>query len=96
MSWMFYKCSSLTSLDISDFDTSNVTYMHSMFRNCSSLEYLNMSKATFGKLTSYSTMFQDMANGATIKVKDEAAQTFIQSRLNDDGVTATVEINTTP
>ena len=30
-----------------------------------------------------------------IKVKDEEAQTFIQSRLNDAGITATVEINTT-
>jgi len=34
---MFYNCSSLTSLDVSGFDTSSVTNMASMFQNCSSL-----------------------------------------------------------
>ena len=33
MRYMFYNCSSLTSLDVSNFDTSNVTNMDSMFDN---------------------------------------------------------------
>ena len=94
MSWMFYGCK-VTSLDLSGFNTSNVTDMSKMFVNCNSLTSLDMSKATFGSVNSYANMFPGMANGATIKVKDEAAKTFIQSRLNDAGVTATVEINTT-
>ena len=95
MHGMFRECSSLTSLDLSSFDTSNVTNMASMFGGCSSLSYLNMSKATFGSAERYNHMFNGMSNGATIKVKDEAAQTFIQSRLNAASVTATVVINTT-
>ena len=99
MGGMFLWCSSLAAIDVSGFDTNNVTDMTEMFEGCSSLTSLDMSRATFGKLTSsqnYANMFKDMANGATIKVKDEEAQTFIQSRLNDAGITATVEINTTP
>ena len=39
MSYMFYGCSSLTSVpDISKWDTKNVTNMDSMFSGCSSLK----------------------------------------------------------
>ena len=39
---MFYGCSSLTSLDLSGWDTSNVQYMGSMFYNCSELSNLTL------------------------------------------------------
>ena len=94
MGWMFAACG-MTSLDISGFDTSNVTDMHRMFYEYESLTYLDMSKATFGRVNFYGGMFQGMANDVTIKVKDETAKTFIQSRLDEASVTATVEINTT-
>ncbi len=42
MSYMFYNCSSLTSLDLSNFNTLNVNNMNSMFYNCSSLSSLNL------------------------------------------------------
>ena len=31
---MFYGCSALTNLDLSSFDTSNVTKMNAMFQSC--------------------------------------------------------------
>lgn len=42
MAWMFYFCENLTSLDVSNFDTSNVTNinvtdMTKMFFNCNKL-----------------------------------------------------------
>ena len=40
MSSMFYRCSGLTSLDLSGFDTSAVTSMDYMFSDCSSLTSL--------------------------------------------------------
>ena len=43
MSYMFYNCSSLTSLDLSNFNTHNVEDMRGMFCNCSSLVSLNLS-----------------------------------------------------
>ena len=43
MGWMFYGCSSLTSLDLSGFDTSKVTDMVGMFQDCTSLTSLDLS-----------------------------------------------------
>ena len=40
MSCMFFKCSSLTSLILSNFNTSNVKDMSGMFGDCSSLTSL--------------------------------------------------------
>ena len=43
MDGMFSGCSSLTSLDLSNWDTSNVIDMRSMFAGCSRLEVLDVS-----------------------------------------------------
>ena len=43
MSWMFYGCSSLKNIDVSNFNTFNVTNMSYMFQNCSSLQNLDLS-----------------------------------------------------
>ena len=40
MSGMFYNCSKLTSLDVSNFDTSKVTNMNRMFNLTSNLQYI--------------------------------------------------------
>ena len=41
---MFQKCSSLTSLDLSGFDTSKVAYMKDMFTECSKLSNLTLGE----------------------------------------------------
>ena len=46
MSRMFYGCSSLASLDLSGWDTSNVTDMSLMFYGCSSLREVSLGPAT--------------------------------------------------
>ena len=43
---MFYNCASLTSLDVSNFNTSNVTNMSYMFQSCSKLTTLDLSSVT--------------------------------------------------
>ena len=53
MIYMFDRCTSLTSLDLSSFDTSNVTNMEYMFRKCGSLTTIkvtNCSSDTISKL----------------------------------------------
>ena len=40
---MFASCSSLKELNLSNFNTNNVTNMNSMFYYCSSLKELNLS-----------------------------------------------------
>ena len=39
---MFFNCSSLTSLNLSNFDTSNLSWMGNMFNGCVNLAYLNL------------------------------------------------------
>ena len=40
---MYYQCNSLTKLNLSNFNTQNVTNMIGMFQNCNSLTNLNLS-----------------------------------------------------
>ena len=54
---MFTSCSSLTSLDLSSFNTSNVTDMSQMFTSCSSLTSLYLSSFNTSNVTDMSNMF---------------------------------------
>ena len=54
MSYMFCNCSSLTSLDLTNFDTSRITDMSYMFFNCNRLKSLD--------LTNFYTSNQDKMN----------------------------------
>ena len=44
---MFYHCSNLTNLNLSSFDTKNVTNIHEMFYNCSELINLDVNQSSF-------------------------------------------------
>ena len=57
MSDMFSDCSSLTSLNLSNFNTNNVEDMSSMFYNCSSLPSLNLSNFNTNNVEDMSYMF---------------------------------------
>lgn len=57
LKYMFDNCSSLTTLDLSGWDTSNVKYMESMFKNCSSLTTLDLSNWNTSTVTNMSFMF---------------------------------------
>ena len=50
---------SLTSLDLSNFDTSHVFDMCDMFNGCSSLEELNLSGFDMSDVVSFAGMFKD-------------------------------------
>ena len=68
MSYMFVNCSSLISLDLSSFDTSNVTDMSHMFYKCSNLTSLNVSNFYTSNVTDMSNMFYNCANLTTLKL----------------------------
>ena len=58
MKGMFYKCLSLENLDLSSFNTSNVTDMRSMFEGCSSLLNLNIYNFDTSKVTDMRWIFE--------------------------------------
>ena len=57
MSWLFSGCSSLDSLDLSNFNTSNTTSMREMFSNCSGLTSLDLSSFDTSNVTIMIDMF---------------------------------------
>ena len=58
-SFMFSRCSSLSSIDLSSFNTSNVTNMYGMFNGCSSLTSLDLSTFNTGNVVNMSYMFHN-------------------------------------
>ena len=67
MGYAFSGCSSLTSLDVSGFNTSNVTNMNSMFISCSSLTSLDVSHFNTSNVTD---MYQLFSNCGSLKTLD--------------------------
>lgn len=75
--FMFRNCQNLLSLDISSFNTANVTNMGAMFANCSNLDYLDVSALNTAKVTNMDRMFAscsslislDLSNFDTTNVK---------------------------
>ena len=65
---MFYNCDKLTSLDLSNFDTSKVTNMNSMFYGCSSLTSLDVSNFDTSKVTSMYEMFYNCSSLTSLDV----------------------------
>ena len=59
MAGMFAYCDSLISLDLSSFNTQNVTNMSWMFYNCYSLISLDLSNFHTQNVTYMSDMFYD-------------------------------------
>ncbi len=57
MSYMFFKCSSLTSLDVTHFNTAKVTNMSYMFSSCVALTSLDVTKFNTANVTNMSGMF---------------------------------------
>ena len=56
-SLMFYKCKSLKNIDLSNFNTQNVTNMRYMFSYCSSLTNIDLSNFNTQNVTNMSFMF---------------------------------------
>ena len=65
---MFYKMKGVTSLDLSHFDTSNVTNMIYMFYGMSNLTNLDVSHFDTSKVTNMADMFGEMSNLTNLDV----------------------------
>lgn len=62
MKGMFEGCTSLTSLNLSNFDTSKVIYMGGMFANCSSLVSFDISNFNTQAVQHMEGMFYGTSN----------------------------------
>ncbi len=67
---IFSDCSSLTSLDLSNIDTSNATDMGAMFWGCSSLTNLDLSNFDTSNATSLRGMFYECSSLTSINLSN--------------------------
>ena len=70
MNQMFSDCSSLTSLDVSNFNTSSVMNMGSMFKDCSSLTSLDVSGFNTDNVTGMDWMFSGCSGLTNLDVSN--------------------------
>ncbi|MBQ7210985.1 MAG: BspA family leucine-rich repeat surface protein [Paludibacteraceae bacterium] len=70
MSGMFKNCSSLTSLDVTNFNTQNVTNMGFMFSDCSALTALDLSRFDMRKVTIMYNMFENCESLTELDIKE--------------------------
>ncbi|MBQ0072705.1 MAG: BspA family leucine-rich repeat surface protein [Prevotella sp.] len=70
MSDMFFGCSSLASLDVSNFNTQNVTDMLGMFYGCSSLASLDVGNFNTQNVIDMSAMFRKCSSLASLDVSN--------------------------
>lgn len=75
MGYMFSSCSSLTSLDLSGFDTSNVTDMYDMFNSCYKLTNLTLSTdwASNSSISSFDLSYCPLTHESAIDVINKLA-----------------------
>ena len=65
---MFYECPDITEIDLSNFDSSEVTNMRSMFKNCNSLTSINFNNFNTSKVTEMTKMFLGCSSLTSIDV----------------------------
>ena len=71
MDGMFYGCSSLKTLNLSNFNTNNVTDMMWMFYDCSSLKVLNLSNFNTNNVTHMCGMFSKCWDELKLKIRSQ-------------------------
>ena len=74
---MFNKCSSLTSLNLSNFNTNNVIDMRYMFYECSSLTSLNLSNFNTNNVIDMREMFSGINKNCKVICDDEKIKKII-------------------
>ena len=83
----YVPVSGLCSLDLSSWETDELTNTSGMFNNCTKLGHIDMRKFDFTNVTNYSNMFgasgsNGVPNDCEIIVKDNTAKTWIQTNFS--------------
>jgi len=75
-SYMFYNCSSLNTLDVSNWDTSNIIEMSYMFYGCKALTILDVSNWNTSNFRIMNNMFYNCTGLTTLDVSNWDASNF--------------------
>lgn len=69
-SYMFYYCDNLTTLDVSNFNTGQVTDMNSMFEGCSNLTNLDVNNFETSKVKNMNSIFKNCSSLTSLDVSN--------------------------
>ena len=67
---MFYRCTSLTKIDLSNFNTDNVKYMNGLFSGCSSLISVDLSNFKTDKVDDFGFLFRRCSSLTNINLSN--------------------------
>ena len=90
---MFYAMSSLTTLNLSSFDTSKVTNMSNMFAHMRQLTALNLSNFDTSQVTDMGYMFEDMSNLITLNLSSFDTSKVTNMGAMFEGVSGLTTLN---
>ena len=83
--YMFYECFEITEIDLTNFDSSNVTQTKMMFYKCESLTSLNLINFNTSKVKLMDNMFSDCKSLSSLNLSnfDTSQVTSMHSMFND-------------
>lgn len=84
---MFCNCSTLETLDVSSFNTENVTTMVGMFNSCSSLRSLDLSGFNTANVTDMSSMFKNCSSLRSLDLSSFNTRKVTQMQCMFEGCT---------
>ena len=91
--FMFCECTSLTNLNLSNFNTQNVTNMRSMFNQCSSLTNLNLSNFNTQNVTDMRCMFSECSSLSNLNLSNFNTQNVTDMRCMFCGCSSLSNLN---
>ena len=75
---MFYNCKAIKSIDLSSFNTKNITNMSNMFYNCENLIFINFSNFNTENVINMKNMFKQCYSLTTITLN-----MFVTNKVNN-------------
>ena len=93
MNAMFYNCSSLKSINFSNFDTSLVNSMAWMFLYCNSLESIDLSNFNTSSVTDMGAMFRECTSLKSINLSNFNTSSVTMMRAMFDNCNSLKSIN---
>ena len=76
MSYMFYGCSSLKEINLTNFNTNDVINMSHMFYGCSSLKELNLTNFDTSNVIDMKDMFSECSDELKNKINLQNLRIF--------------------
>ena len=92
-SYMFYGCQNIAEIDLSSFDSSNVTNMSNMFCNCSKLTKVNFSSFNTKNVTNMESMFCNCSKLTSIDLSSFETDNVLDMNQMFYGCTELIKAN---